>query len=62
MRWEAQDGLYSSATQAAYNEAARPNPTGEIGELISCHILNSFCSSVAGEMGCRRRVRLSVQR
>ena len=39
MRCEAQDGPCSSATQAACNEAARPNPTGEIGELISCHIL-----------------------
>ncbi len=40
MRCEAQDGPCSSATQAACNEAARPNPTGEIGELISCHILS----------------------
>ena len=49
MRCEAQDGpsfrparvgtTCSSATQAACNEAARPNPTGEIGDLISCHIL-----------------------
>ena len=38
MRCEAQDGPCSSATQAACNEAARPNPKGEIGELISCHI------------------------
>ena len=38
MRCEAQDGPCSSATQAACNEAARPNPTGEIGELISYHI------------------------
>ena len=67
MRCEAQDGASfrparvgttcSSATQAACNEAARPNPTGEIGELISCHILNTnpviFALPTANHLGAK---------
>jgi protein O-GlcNAc transferase len=39
MRCEAQDAPCGQATPAVCNNAARPNPTGEIGELVSCHIL-----------------------
>ena len=41
MRCEAQDAPCGPATQADCNKTARPNPTGKIGELISCHILKA---------------------
>ena len=50
MRCEAQDAPCGQATQAACKKAARPNPTGKIGEIISCHILKGADSKLPDQI------------
>ena len=49
--WDARLGARRAvwrAKQATCNDAARPNPPQQIGEVISCHILSTSMALVVG--------------